>query len=343
LPLVTTRRPVLRTRGPDVRAVEVGRFGAPDVLELRELPDPAPGPGQILVGAAACDVLFVDTMIRSGKGSTYFPIRPPYVPGNGVGGTVVALGDGVDVSWRDRPVVAHTGVTGGYAELAAVDLDGCALVPDGVDLLAAVGVLHDGTTALRILERTKPQPGECVLVLGAAGGMGILLVQLLAALGAKVVGTARGSTKRNVVVRGGAAVAIDYGEPGWTDAVLDATGGRRPTLVLDGVGGAIGGEAFGFIADGGRFSAHGAPSGSFAPIDPGEAKSRGVIVTTIADLQYGEGDRSRLLTAVLADVSTGRLVPLVGQTFSMADAAKAHQAIENRETLAKTVLLSEGE
>ena len=153
-----------------------------------------------------------------------------------------------------------------------------------------------------------------------------------------MVGAARGSTKRDVVAEAGAAAAIDYGEAGWTDAVLDATGGRRPTVVLDGVGGTIGGEAFGLIADGGRFSAHGTPSGSFALIDLGESGRRGVTVTTIADLQFGEGDRSRLLNAVLAEVAAGRLTPLVGQTLSLTQASKAHLAIESRETVAKTLL-----
>ena len=326
-----------------MRAIEVTRFGGPDVLEQRELPDPIPGPGQVVVAASACDVLFVDTMIRSGRGADYFPVRPPYVPGNGMGGTVFAVGDGVDVSWRGRPVVAHTGGpggTGGYAELAAVELAACAPVPNGVDLLDATAVLHDGTTALRVLEKTAPQKGEWALVLGAAGGMGILLVQLLAIRGANVVGAARGSTKQEVVSEAGAA-AIDYGEEGWTDAVLETTGGRRPAVVLDGVGGTIGGEAFGLIADGGRFSAHGTPSGSFAPIDPHEAERRGVTVTTIADLQFREGDRSRLLAAILAEVDAGRLLPLVGQTFSLAEAPKAHLAIESRETVAKTILLSD--
>jgi NADPH2:quinone reductase len=322
-----------------VYAIEVVRFGTPDVLELRELPNPAPGPGQVVVTAAACDVLFVDTMIRSGRGTDYFPIRPPYVPGNGVGGSVTALGDGVDPSWVGQLVVAQTGGSGGYAELAAIDLDGCAPVPDGVDLLDATAVLHDGTTALRILEMTAPEPGEWALVLGAAGGMGILLVQLLAARGVRVVGAARGSTKRDVVLVAGAAASIDYGEAGWSDAVLD--GGQRPTVVLDGVGGTIGAEAFGLIADGGRFSAHGTPSGSFAPIDPVEAALRGVTVTGIADLQFGEGDRSRLITAILAELGAGRLAPLVGQTFSLAEASKAHLAIESRETVAKTLLLSD--
>jgi NADPH:quinone reductase len=325
-----------------VRAIEVARFGGADVLELRDLPDPVAGPGQILVAASACDVLFVDTMIRSGRGADYFPIRPPYVPGNGVGGTISALGPAVDTSWLGRAVVAHTGGpggTGGYAELAAVDVADCAPVPVDVDLHEATAVLHDGTTALRILEKTTPKEGEWILVLGAAGGMGLLLVQLLANRRAKVVGAARGSMKREVVVEAGAVAAIDYDDPGWTDAVLDASGGCRPTVVLDGVGGAIGGEAFRLIAEGGRFSAHGTPSGSFALIDSTEAERHGVTVTTIGDLQYGEGDRSRLLAAILAEMVAGQIAPLVGQTFSLADASKAHLAIESRETVSKTLLL----
>jgi NADPH:quinone reductase-like Zn-dependent oxidoreductase len=234
-------------RWPDVRAVEVAHFGGPDVLEERERPDPVPGPGQVVVKSSACDVLFVDTLIRSGRGADYFPIRPPYVPGNGVGGAVAAVGAEVD------------------------------------------------------------------------------------------------ATKRDVVLGAGAEAAIDYGEAGWTDAVLDATAGRHPTVVLDGVGGSIGGQASELISDGGRFSAHGTPSGSFALIDPGEAERRGVTVTTIADLQYGDGDRSRLLTAVLAEVGGGRVAALIGQTFSLAEASKAHLAIESRETLAKTLLLTEAD
>ena len=193
----------------------------------------------MIVSASACDVLFVDTLIRSGRGTAYFAIRPPYVPGNGVGGTVAAVGDGVDESWQGRPVVAHTGGpggTGGYTELAAVDVEECVPIPDGVDVHDATAVLHDGTTAWRILEKTEPQVGECALVLAAAGGMGILLVQLLVARGVEVIGAVRGSTKRDVVSAAGAEAAIDYGEPGWSDAALDATGGRRPTLVLDGAG-----------------------------------------------------------------------------------------------------------
>jgi NADPH:quinone reductase len=326
-----------------MRAIEVRRFGPPDVLKPADLPDPTPGPGQVLVAASACDVLFVDTMIRSGAGAGYFPIQPPYVPGNGVGGEVVAVGASVSPEWLGRPVAAHTGGrggTGGYAQLAVADLEHVAGVPDDVDLLAATAVLHDGTTALRVLEICGIQPGEWVLVLGAAGGMGILLVQLLAARGAHVVGAVRGQAKREAVARAGALITIDYGLPDWGASVLDATGGVRPAVVLDGVGGAIGAAAFGLVADGGRFSAHGSPSGSFASIDTDAALDRRVRVSTIGDLQYGAGDRSRLMKEILGLLAEQRITPVIGQTFALAEAAKAHEAIEARGTVAKTLLLT---
>ena len=254
---------------------------------------------------------------------------PPSVRGSTPAGSAVPW-------WRTRAERAAPAATQNWRLSTSPTARG---LTDDVDLLEATAVVHDGTTALRILEKTAPKEGEWMLILGAAGGMGLLLVQLLAGRGAKVVGAARGSTKREVVAEAGAVAAIDYGDPGWTDAVLDASGGRRPTVVLDGVGGTIGGEAFRLIADGGRFSAHGTPSGSFALIDSSEVERRGVTVTTIADLQYGEGDRSRLLAAILAEIGAGRVAPLVGQTFSLAEAPKAHLAIESRETVAKTLLL----
>ena len=324
-------------------AIEVQEFGPPSVLQVAELPDPVPGAGQVLVAASAGDVLFVDAMIRSGAGAGYFPVRPPYVPGNGVGGTVVAVGESVGPEWVGRTVAAHTGGSGGlggYSELAVAGLEDVVTVPDGADVLDATAVLHDGTTALRVLEICDPRPGDWVLVLGAAGGMGILLVQLLAGSGAKVIGAARGAAKLAAVARAGALAAIDYELPEWTAAVLDATGGERPAAVLDGVGGPLGAAAFGLVADGGRFSAHGAPSGGFAVIDSGAAERRGVRVSTIADLQYGAGDRSRLMRGILKQLAAGQVAPLIGQTFPLADAAKAHEAMEQRRAVAKTLLLA---
>jgi NADPH2:quinone reductase len=327
-----------------MRAIEVRRFGSPDVLQIADLNDPAPGPEQVVVAAAASDVLFVDTMIRSGAGANYFPVKPPYVPGNGVGGTIVAVGESVGPEWLGRRVAAHTGGpggTGGYAELAVADLEHAVVIPDDLDLLAATAVLHDGTTALRVLQITTPRPGEWVLVLGAAGGMGILLVQLLSAYGVNVIGAARGQAKQEAVAQAGAGAVIDYGLPDWDAAVLDATRGVRPTVVLDGVGGALGSAAFGLVADDGRFSAHGAPSGSPASIDTEAAERRRIRVSTIRDLHYGPGDRARLMREILRQLADRRISPLIGQTFSLADAAKAHEAIEGRRTVAKTLLLTD--
>jgi len=284
-------------------------FGPPDVLALADLPDPVPGPEQVLVAVSASDVLFVDTLIRSGAGRGYFPVRPPYVPGNGVGGEIVAVGAGVSRDWLGRRAAAHTGGPG-------------------------------GTTALRILQVCDIRPGEPVLVLGAAGGMGILLVQLLAAQGVRVIGAARGKAKREAVAAAGALAAVDYGQPDWTDAVLAAADGARPAVVLDGVGGSAGTAAFGLMADGGLFSAHGTPSGSFAAIDSGTARHRRVRVSTIRDLQFGPGDRSRLMKDVIDRLAARQIAPLIGQTFSLAEARKAHEAIEARQTVAKTLLLN---
>ena len=294
------------------------------------------------MAASACDVLFVDTMIRSGRGVDYFPIRPPYVPGNGVGGTIAALGAGVDAGWLGRPVVAHTGGaggTGGYAELAAVDFGDCASVPDDVDLLEATAVLHDGTTALRVLEKTAPMEGEWVLVLGAAGGMGLLLVQLLAGRGAQGCGCRPrfNETRNRLGGRGRGGNRLRRSR-------LDRCGARRQRRATSDRRARRGrrNDRRGSVrADRRRRALLGAgtPSGSFALIDSAEAERRGVTVTTIADLQYGEGDRSRLLAAILAEIGAGRVAPLVGQTFSLAEAAKAHLAIESRETVAKTLLL----
>ncbi|MDT3444606.1 zinc-binding dehydrogenase [Pseudofrankia sp. BMG5.37] len=323
-----------------MRAIEVARFGGTEVLVPTDLPDPVPGPGEVLLAVTAIDVMFVDILVRSGLGKDFFPIRPPYVPGNGVGGQVVSVGDGVEDGWLGRRVIAHTGGPGGwggYAERAVAPADELVAVPDGVDPLEAVAVLHDGPTALRIVELARVEPGQRVLVLGAAGAMGILLVQLLRARGARVVGAARGKAKLDAVAAVGAEAVVDYSLPGWTDQVLEATSAARPDVVLDGVGGTLGLDAYGLVADGGHFSAHGTPSGSFAQVDPDEARRRAVTITGIGDLRIPAAERTRLARDLLPALGR-RLHPVIGQTFPLDEAARAHAALENRDSVAKTVL-----
>ena len=324
-----------------MRAIEVSRFGGPDVLIPTQLPDPVAGPDELVVAVAASDVMFVDTMIRSGRGVALFVQRPPYVPGNGVGGEVVSVGEGVDDDWLGRRVIAHTGGpggAGGYAERARVNLADTVAVPDGLDLLDAVAVLHDGPTALRVSAVTDVRPGEWVLVLGAAGGMGILLIQLLRQGGARTIGAVSGKAKVDVVIEAGADVVVDYSRPDWTSEVRNATEGRGPHVVLDGVGGQLGRAAYGITAGGGRFSAHGAPSGSFTSVDPADADERGITVSGIQDLQGEPDQRAELAHRILSDVLAGQIIPLIGQTFPLHSASLAHQAMESRDAIAKTLL-----
>jgi NADPH2:quinone reductase len=255
---------------------------------------------------------------------------------------VISVGEGVSRDWAGRRVIAHTGGPGGgggYAGQAIAKLADTVPVPDGLDALKAAAVIHDGPTALRVMKVIDVRPGEPVLVLGAAGGMGILLVQLLRAGGARVVGAARGQAKLDAVRAAGADVVVDYGQPGWTAEVLDATAGTGPSVVLDGVGGQLGRDAFRIVADGGRFSGHGGASGSFASIDRDEGKRRNIAVTGIGDLQGPPGQRADLARQILPDVLSGKVRPLIGQTFPLAEAARAHAMIEAREAIAKTLLI----
>lgn len=325
-----------------MRTIEVTQFGGPEVLELRERPDPVAGPGQAVVDVAAIPLLWLDTALRSGKGRDWFPVAPPYVPGNGVAGTVSATGAGVDPGWIGRAVLSDTRGTGSYAERVAVPADGLVAIPAELTPVTAAALLTDGRTALGILDGVSIEAGTPVLVTGAAGGMGLLLVQLATARGARVVGAARGERKLAAVRAQGADAAVDYSQPGWTDAALAALGGDAPAVVLDGVGGEIGRAAFAITARGGEFSAHGAASGDFTPLDEEAARERGIAIRGISAVQFSPEEADRRLRAVLAEAAAGRVAPVIGRTYPLEDAAEAHRRIEARDVVGKSLLLVNG-
>ena len=323
-----------------MRVIEATRFGGPGVLTVQEVPEAVAAAGQVVVDVSAADVLFVDTQIRRGWGREHFVVTPPYVPGSGVAGQVRTVGAGVDPDWVGRRVLAHTGnrqAHEGYAEQAVVPTDVVVPVPDELDLREAAALMHDGTTALGLVEQAAIRPREWVLVLAAGGGLGILLVQLAHAAAARVIGAARGPHKLDLIRELGGQ-AMDYTAPDWTQRVLDATGGTGPDVVFDGAGGELGRAAFDITARGGRFSAHGAPGGGFAAIDGHEAERRRVRVRGIADAQFGPADRKRLTANALAEAAAGRIRPIIGQTFPLEKAGDAHTAIEAREVVGKTLL-----
>jgi NADPH:quinone reductase len=321
-------------------AVEVDEFGGPDVLQTRQVPAPRAAPGEAVVAVAAADVMSVDTVIRSGQARQFFPVRPPYVPGNGVAGTVTATGAGVDPVWQGRAVVAHTGGpggTGGYAEQAAVPAADLIAVPAGLGLAEAAALLHDGATAEGLLERVGVRPGDWVLITAAAGGMGVLLIQLARLAGGRVIAAARGQRKLDVARDVGAEAVLDYSGPGWADRVRSLTGGHGADVVFDGAGGKLGTAAFGVTAAGGRFSAHGMLDGGFAAIDPATAQARGITVHGIGE--YDPQAFRRGAATALAEAAAGRIRPVIGQTFPLARAGEAHAVMADRATVAKTLLM----
>ncbi|WP_030859069.1 zinc-binding dehydrogenase [Streptomyces sp. NRRL F-2747] len=316
-----------------MRAIRVDGYGGPEVLVPVELPDPVPGPGEVLVRAEAVDTIFVETQIRGGWGES-FGIHPPYVPGGAAAGTVVAVGEGVDPGRRGRRVVAAPGTRGTYAELIRVPEELLVPVPDGLEAAEAAALAHDGVTGSGIVEGIGIEAGERVLILGAAGGMGTLLVQFAVAAGAYVVGAARGERKLALVRELGADRAVDYAEPGWTEAV-----GGPVDVLLDGVGGELGLAGFGLVRDGGRVSAHGAPSGGFTALDPAQAQRRGIALRGIAEVQFPPEEITRLAGFALAEAAAGRLRPVIARRFPLAEAARAHRAMEAREIPGKALLI----
>ena len=312
----------------------MSEFGPPEVLKPAELPDPAAGPGEALIEVEIANITFVETQLRAGRAPhPSMEPRLPVIPGNGVGGTVGAVGEGVERGLVGTRVITSTGGSGGYAERVAVDAAGVIRVPDGVGLPEAVALLADGRTAMSLMRAAEVRPDETVLVEAAAGGVGSLLVQLAAGAGARVVAAAGGERKLRVARELGADETVDYTEPSWTEKVGDGV-----DVVFDGVGGAVGRAAFELVRSGGRFCAFGLASGAFTDIPDADAARRNV--TVVRGTRVDPEELRQLSRAALAEAETGRLRPVIGQTFPLERAADAHQAIEARATVGKTLLLA---
>jgi NADPH2:quinone reductase len=315
-----------------MRAVVLNEFGPPDVLVPADVPSPVAGPGQALVDVAIANITFVETQVRAGKAPN--PAMAPELPavlGNGVGGLVAAVGEGVDPGLVGTRVVSSLGGSGGYAERAVAHAASLVAVPEELDLADAVALLADGRTALALTRAAQPRPGETVLVEAAAGGVGSLLVQLARNTGARVVAAAGGERKLEVARELGAEVRVDYTHPEWAQSI------EGVDVVFDGVGGEVGAAAFELVRPGGRFVAFGLASGSFTRVSDDEAERRGV--TLVRGTGAAPTDLVGLTRDALAAAAAGRLRPLIGQTFPLERAAEAHAAIEARETVGKTLLL----
>ncbi|MFD3406740.1 zinc-binding dehydrogenase [Kribbella sp. NPDC058693] len=320
-----------------MRAAVVTKFGDADVIETRDVPDPEPGAGQMLVDVGIADVIFVDTAIRRGQHGKFFDVEPPYVPGGTLGGRVRAVGPDVSTDWIGKTVVGRTIGFGAHAELALTTTD-VVEVPPELDLPAAVAVYGDGLTALMLEQLAPSMTGKDVLITASAGGMGLLLIQLAHKAGAHVIAAARGDEKLQLSRAQGADVLIDYSKPSWEKLVLEATNNRGADIVFEGAGSELGAAAFSVVRDGGWFSAHGAPSGGFAAIDPAQAERRGVTVKGIMDLRADSTTTTITGADVITRAAAGDLSPVIDQLYDLDHVADAHRALEHRTLRGKALI-----
>jgi NADPH2:quinone reductase len=322
-----------------VLAIEVSEFGDGGVLRQVEREQPDPGPGEVLLDVEAVGVNFADVMQR--RGHYHGGPEPPYLPGMEAAGTVEATGDGVkDPEVGDHVVAMLDG--GGYAEYATAPAQGLFDVPDSISFAEAAGFPVQFLTAYLCLHDWGDlADDESVLVHAAAGGVGTAAVQLASHHGADVFGTASSSEKLALAERLGCDHPIDYTETDFTEETADLTDGDGLDLVLDGVGGETFRESVDALAPFGRVVAYGAASG-----EPGTVDTATLLFgnKSVEGFHLGRAmarDPERVYAAVpelSAMLASGDLEVVVGQTFDLADAADAHRALENRETMGKVVL-----
>ena len=322
-----------------MRAIQVTETGGPEVLRLAELPDPEPGPGQLLVELAAAGVNYLDTYHRSGA----YPMPLPFIPGSEGAGTVTAVGpDTGGVAVGDR--VAWATSFGSYAEFAVVPVEQAVPVPQGVDSETAAGSLLQGMTAHYLTVSVRPvQPGDTVLVHAAAGGMGQLLTQLVTARGGRVIGTVSTPEKERLAREAGAADVIRYTEiDDVAGEVRRLTGGDGVAAVYDGVGASTFDASLASLCPRGMLALYGAASGPVPPVDPQRLNSAGSVFLTrpkLADYVATRDELTWRAGEVFDAIQNGSLRISIGGRYPLAEAGRAHKDLQGRRTTGKLLLL----
>ncbi|WP_107657887.1 quinone oxidoreductase family protein [Nocardia suismassiliense] len=320
-----------------MRAIQVSEHGGPEVLEYVEVPDPQLGPDQLLVDIQAIGINFIDTYIRTGR----YPQDVPYVPGAEGSGVVAEVGANVtEFAVGDR--VAWAAGPGSYAERVAVNAAVAVKVPGEVDPKVAASALLQGMTAHYLLESIyTPQPGESVLVHAGAGGVGLVLTQLAAARGARVITTVSTDAKEKLSREAGAAEVLRYGDD-LADQVRALTDGVGVAAVYDGVGAATFEASLASLRVRGMLALFGGASGAVPPFDLQRLAGSGSLFVTRPTLAHYTRDRAELLwraTDILNAIDDGTLRIRIGATYPLAEAEQAHRDLEARKTTGSIVLL----
>ena len=321
-----------------MKAIVIAATGGPEVLELRESDPGAPGPGQVRVRARAAGVNFIDVYFRTGL----YPRPLPFVSGLEGAGTVEALGAGVtSLAVGDR--VAWASAPGSYAEAVVGPADRMVRVPAGIADDVAAAAMLQGMTAHYLCRATFPvKRGDTALVHAAAGGVGLLLVQMLRELGARVLATCSTAEKEKLAREAGAHDVIRYGEIDFAAEVRSLTQGRGVDVVYDAVGVSTFEGSLRSLRPRGMLVLYGQSSGPVPPFELRKLNDLGSLFITRPSLAHYTQDRAELeLRAgeVLAAVAAKKLSVRIGARFPLAEAAAAHRALEGRATTGKVLLI----
>jgi NADPH2:quinone reductase len=321
-----------------MKAIRIESFGGPEVLRLSEVPDEPAGPGRLRVRVEAAGVNFIDVYHRTGL----YPNPLPFVPGQEGAGVVLEVGPAVE-GFRAGDRVGWASSLGSYAEQALVPAAVAVRLPAAVDARVAAAALLQGMTAHYLCASTYPlKPGETCLVHAAAGGVGLLLVQMAKHRGARVIGTVGSEEKARLAREAGAAEVVLYDREDFQAAVKRLTGGRGVEVVYDGVGKATASKSLDCLAPRGMMVFFGNASGPVDPIDPLELSRKGSLFLTRPTLGHYTADRASLerrAADVLGAVADGTLRVRIDRALPLADAAEAHRALQARRTTGKVLLL----
>jgi len=321
-----------------MRAVVVHEIGGPEVLKAEDLPSPEPGPGELRVDVAAAGVNFIDVYYRTGA----YPMPTPFIVGIEGAGTVSAVGSAV-TAFRDGEHVAWAMVPGaGYAGQVIVPAARAVPVPAGIDDQTAAAALLQGLTAQYLTRSTYPaRPGETALVHAGAGGVGLLLTQVLSSRGVRVIATTSTQPKAALALQAGAEEVIRYDSQDVAAEVSRLTGARGVDVVYDGVGRATFQGSIDSLRPRGMLVSYGSASGKVAPVDPGLLQSKGSLFFTRPTLTHYVAERDELLERsreVFGWVASGELSVRVGARYTVDQARAAHEDLESRRTTGKSLV-----
>jgi NADPH2:quinone reductase len=321
-----------------MKAILVHATGGPDQLRFEDVPTPTPGPGQVLVKVAAIGVNFIDIYYRSGL----YKANLPLTLGQEGAGTVVEAGPEVE-GFASGDHVAWAGPRGAYAEYAVVPAEELVAIPKALDFNTAAAAMLQGLTAHYLAHSTFPlNDGDVALVHAAAGGVGLLLVQMAKMRGARVIGTVSTDAKAELAVEAGADAVILYTRQDFEPEVRRLTNNRGADVVYDSVGQDTFMKSLICLRPRGTMISYGQSSGPVPPVPPLMLSQMGSLYLTRPVLQHYTATRLELLWRaddVLGWIASGKLRVRIHGTYPLAEAAHAHQELESRKTSGKLLLI----